>query len=149
MTTPRTRAHVSVTVAMTVILTLGACVRASAHPGLDTPMPLEVQAVPLSIRFDNDARDYVHVYLIGQERQWFLGRVEAGAVKTLRIPEESLRRSSQTMQLAVIVGDRLTMEAARNPRAKTTIMQPVSALLSQQWTFAQGEITSRKIPRAR
>jgi hypothetical protein len=32
----------------------------------------------LTIRFDNAAQSYVDVYLIGQQREWRLGRVEAG-----------------------------------------------------------------------
>jgi len=29
----------------------------------------------LAIRFDNGERDYVRVYLVGEKREWLLGRV--------------------------------------------------------------------------
>src|SRR5262252_6610877 len=97
MTTPRTRAVVSLGVATTVfrmtvitmaVLTLGACARAPSRPAVEAPAPENaVEWFPLSIRFDNDVRDYVHVYLIGDGRQWLLGRVEPGAVAILKIPD--------------------------------------------------------------
>jgi hypothetical protein len=103
----------------------------------------------LAIRFDNDARDYVHVYLIGTTRQWLLGRVEAGAITKLRIPEESLTGNSGFMQLAVVTGGRVTLQAARDPRAMLTIAQPTSAILSHQWKFTQGQLMPQRngVPR--
>jgi hypothetical protein len=139
MTTPRTRAFFSLGVTMTA-LTLGACARTPSRLALAEPAPVEW--FPLSIRFDNDARDYVHVYLIGDGRQWLLGRVEPGAIATLRIPDAALNGRLQFVQLAVIMGGRLTLEAAHDSRATLTILQPASAMLSQQWRFSQGEIMS-------
>ena len=46
------------------------------------------------------------------------------------------------MRLAVLTGDRVTFQAARDPRATLTIAQPASAILSQRWKFSQGELTS-------
>jgi hypothetical protein len=70
---------------MSLSLTVAGCFQA-ARGG-----PSRQNDVPPSIRFDNDAREHVHVYLIGEKREWLLGRVEAGAIAMLRIPEE-LRR---------------------------------------------------------
>ena len=82
------------------------------------------------------------MYLIGVKRQWVLGRVEPGAIASLRIPEEALAKGSMYVRLAVIAGEPLTFEAARNPRARLTIAQPASAILSQEWKFSQGELSS-------
>ena len=101
-----------------------------------------VEWFPLSIRFDNDVRDYVHVYLIGDGRQWLLGRVEPGAVATLKIPDAAVGAKLRFVQLAVIMGGRLTPDAAHDRRAELTTLQPAAAILSQQWRFSQGEITS-------
>ena len=150
MTTPRTHAVVSLAVTTTAFrmtaiaitaLTLGACAGAPSHAGVEAPAPVEgAEWFPLSIRFDNDAREYVHVYLIGDGRQWLLGRVEPGAVGTLKIPDAALGGKLRFVQLAVIQGGRLTPDAAHDKRAELTILQPATSILSQQWRFTQGEI---------
>ena len=138
MTTSARRAFVSIAVTMTIAL--GACIGASPRPAPNAPIP--IHALPLTIRFDNIGRERVDVYLIGVKREWVLGRVEPGAIASLRIPEEALAKGSMYVRLAVIAGEPLTFEAARNPRARLTIAQPASAILSQQWRFSQGELSS-------
>ena len=139
MITPPTRALVSLAASFALTILLGACAGATPRAGLEQPAAAE--ATTPTIQFANDERDYVHVYLIGDKRQWLLGRVEQGAVATLRIPAEALAGETGFMQLAVIAGERVTMQAARAPRAKLTIAQPATAVLSQRWRFAQGEVT--------
>jgi hypothetical protein len=138
MPTLRRRALVSLLATMTISLTLVACFQAASVRG--GPSPLDDGL--LAFRFDNGASEHVHVYLIGEKRQWLLGRVEPGAIATLRIPEESLVENAKFVRLAVIAGERLTLQAARNPRATITLAQPASAILSQQWMFSQGTLTS-------
>ncbi len=140
MTTPRTRAAVSLAAMMVLTLVSGACVRAPSRPVLQPSTTIEASR-PLAIRFDNDAREHVHVYLIGERREWLLGRVEPGAIATLRIPEASLNGASRFVRLAVITGERMTLQAARDPRATFTVPQPASAVMSQQWKFAHGQLT--------
>ncbi len=147
MTTPPTRAIVSLAATMAVTLALTACVPGPSRPALEGPA--SVDAPPLTIRFDNDAREHVHVYLVGTQRQWLLGRVEPGARATLRIPEAALAGSPGSVQLAVLTGERLTLQAARHPRATFAVAQPASAILSQQWMFAQGQLTSLPLRGAR
>lgn len=147
MTTPRTRALVSIVGTLTVTLALGACFRGPSRPAQDPPALMDRGS--LAIRFDNDAREYVHVYLIGAKREWLLGRVEAGAIAKLRLPEESLTGTSEFMQLAVVTGGRVTMQAARDPRAMLTLAQPASAILSHQWKFAQGQLMPQRLPAVR
>ena len=150
MTTPRTTAVVSIGVMTTVFrmaavtmtaLMLGACAGAPSRPAAEPPAPDVVEWFPLSIRFDNAVRDYVHVYLIGDGRQWLLGRVEPGAVATLKIPDAALGARLRFVQLAVIQGGRLTPDAAHDRRAELTTLQPAVAILAQQWRFSQGELT--------
>jgi hypothetical protein len=140
MTTSCRRAFVSIGATMTITLALAACVHA---PSRQVPDRLiSTDARPLTIRFDNLGRERVHVYLIGATREWLLGRVEPGAIATLRIPEEALAEGSMFVRLAVLAGERRTFEAARHPRARLTIAQPASAILSQRWSFSQGQLTS-------
>ena len=147
MTTPRICARVSPGVMMAVTLVLGACAGATARSPLDTPAPyVEADGRALAIRFDNDARERVDVYLVGDRREWLLGRVDAGAVRTLRLPDASL--SSGFFRLAVIAGEHVTVQAARDPRAMFTISQPAAAIVSQQWKFAQGQLTPIRVPGA-
>jgi hypothetical protein len=141
MTTPRIRAVVSLAATLIATLALGACAAAPSRQGLGAPSPVE-EAGPLAIRFDNEAREQVYVYLVGQQREWLLGRVEPGAVATLRIPEESVAGSSGFVQLAVLTGERATMQAARSARARLTVLQSASELVSQRWRFSQGQLMS-------
>ena len=148
MTTPNTRALVSLTATMAVTLALGACVRASSHPALDGPASIGGRLV--TIRFDNDAREHVQVYLVdGQRRQWRLGRVEPWSAATLPVPAAAFTGNPGFMQLVVITGERVTLEAARDPRARFTAAQSASAILSQRWMFAQGQLTPLPLRRAR
>ena len=143
MTTPRTRAIVSLAAAMTLTLAFGACVPGPSR--LPSERPASVAARRLAIRFDNDAREHVHVYLIGEQREWLLGRVEPGARAALPIPEASLDGGPGLVRLAVLAGGRLTLQASRDARARVTVQQPASAILSQRWMFAQGQLTSLRL----
>ena len=138
MTTSGQRAFVSIAATMIITLALGACVRA---PSRSVPDPLmSTYAGLLTIRFDNTARERVDVYLIGVTREWVLGRVEPGAIASLRIPDEAFAKGAMYVRLAVIAGEPVTFAAARNPHAKLSIAQPASTILSQQWSFSQGEL---------
>ena len=137
MTTARRGIRVSL-VATTIITAALGCGR----PPLQSTTLTAPEARALSIRFDNDAREHVHVYLIGETRQWLLGRVEPGAKATLRIPEESIGADWMFARLAVLTGEPVTLEAARHPGAALTVKQPAAAILSQRWYFAHGGLTS-------
>ncbi|HEU4723067.1 MAG TPA: hypothetical protein VFS59_17020 [Gemmatimonadaceae bacterium] len=140
MTTPRARALVSLAATLVLTLALGACAGGARHAAPNDLSP--AQDRPHAVRFDNGGREHVHVYLVGQKREWLLGRVEPGAVAMLRLPDASLADDPAFVQLAVVPGGRMTHQAARDPRAKLTIPQPASAILSLRWRFAQGELTS-------
>lgn len=148
MTTPRTRILVSLATALSVTLALGGCVSPPSRLASDEPAPAD--GAQLAVRFDNEAREYVRVYLIGEQREWLLGRVEPGARAMLRIPEEALAGNPASMRLSVLAGDHPTLRSAGEARAAITIAQPVAAILSQRWTFspalANGQITGLSIP---
>jgi hypothetical protein len=139
MLTLRTARHVPLAVAAAATLALGACARGPAVAGVPAPTPADA---PAFIRFDNDAREHVHVYLIGEQREWMLGRVEPGARATLRLPAAALSTNPGFMRLAVLTGERATVRAARAPGALYTIAQPAAALLGQRWMFVQGQVMS-------
>ena len=140
MTTPRARALVSLTTTLALTLALGACAGVPQRSLPDAPSSQQANAP--AVRFDNGGREHVHVYLVGQRREWLLGRVEPGAVAMLRLPDASLADDPGFVQLAVVTGGRVTQQAARDSRARLTIAQPASAILSRGWRFAQGELTS-------
>ena len=134
MITQRTRSFVSFAAALTVALVLAGCAGTASRATSRGLAPTDEH--PLAIRFDNAARDYVHVYLVGEKRQWFLGRVEIGARATLRIPDDALADAAP-MRLAVLEGQNRTPRVADDSRAATTLRQPIGAILSQRWTFSQ------------
>ncbi len=121
-------------------LALGACASAPSRPLLDRPISTETGL--LSIRFDNSSRETVDVYLIGTKREWMLGRLAPGRVASLRLPDEAFVEGSMMVRLAVLAGERVTLAAARDPRAVLTLAEPASAILSQRWTFSQGSLIS-------
>ena len=153
MTTLRTRSLVSLAAALAITFTVGGCASASTRTPIafDTAAPAD--GLPLTVRFDNDARDYVHVYLIGEKREWLLGRVEPGARATLRIPDDAAAEDGASIQLAVVSGAHVSLRAAREAPAAITILQPADAILSQRWTYSQtlatGRLTSLPAGRAR
>jgi hypothetical protein len=138
MTTLRMRALVSLGVSLTI--SLAACAGAQARSGLGVAAPAE-EAAPLSMRFDNQEREHVHVYLVGEKREWLLGRVEPGATAMLRVPDEALAATDELVQLAVIAGGRMTLQAAHDNRARLSIAQPASRITSQRWRLVQGQLT--------
>lgn len=140
MTTIRRSAFVSIAATMTLTLALGACTSAASRPVLDGQ--LSTQTLPLNIRFDNLERESVDVYLIGPKREWRLGRVAPGAIATLRLPDDAFAQDAMMVRLAVLAGEPLTFAAARNPRSVLTVAQPASTMLSQEWTFSRGALTS-------
>ena len=135
MSTPRTRSVVSLAAALTLTLAIGGCVAA--------PSRLAAQGIAasdgaqLAFRFDNEARDNVHVYLIGEKREWLLGRVAPGARATLRIPDDALAENPGFMRVAVLAGQRATLRAAAESRAAISMAQPAAAIVSQRWTFSK------------
>ena len=138
MTTLRMRALVSLGV--TLSISLAACAGGPARAALDGSASSEA-AAPRAIRFDNQGREHVHVYLVGEKREWLLGRVEPGATAVLRIPEEALGETDELVQLAVLAGGQMTLDAARDARTRLSISQPVSRIASQRWRLVQGQLT--------
>jgi hypothetical protein len=139
MTTLCRRAFVSIAAISTMTLALGACASAPSRAVADKPFSLGTR--PLTLRFENLARDNVDVYLIGEKREWLLGRVATGEIASLRLPDEALAEGTM-LRLAVLAGERLTLAAARNPRAVLTTAQPLAVMLSQRWAFSRGSLTS-------
>jgi hypothetical protein len=150
MTTPRMSSLVSLAAALTITLMLGGCASTASSVAQEAPAPMGAR--PLTVRFDNDARDYVHVYLVGEQRQWLLARVAPGARAMLRIPDDALAGDVDRMRLAVLAGERVTLWAPGDARATMTLAQPMAAFLSQRWTFSQaltsGQLTPLPIARA-
>ena len=147
MTTPLIRCLVSTATAL-IISALGAgCASAPQRIASASIEP------PIIVRFDNEARDYVHVYLVAARQEWLLGRVAPGARATLRIPEAALAEDAGLLSLAVIEGQRVTQRAAREVGAATTIAQLPAEMFSQRWTFstltATGQLTSVRLGRSR
>lgn len=115
---------------------LEGCARASVRPD-----PVDVsRARAESLRFDNEGRDRLDIYLVGEKRSWRLGRLEPGAARWLRVPADIPPNDLARMQLVVLANAELTVAPMRDPRAVTTIRQPVFVLAAQRWAFADGQL---------
>ena len=132
MTTPRIRSLVSLSL-VAVTLAVSGCASASLRQPADASIASDLPSP--TVRFDNDARDYVHIYLVGSRREWWLGRVAPGARATLRVPQEALAEEG-TLQLAVMVGERMQLKAAVEPRAELTLGESMAGLVTQRWTYS-------------
>jgi hypothetical protein len=135
MTTPRTRSLVSLAAALAFTFAVGGCASAPSRLATDAPIPAEGPAP--TVRFDNDSRDYVDVYLVSERRDWRLARVAAGAHAMLRIPEEALADDAGRMRLAVLPAQRVTLRPSSDLRASSALARPIADILLQQWTFSQ------------
>lgn len=142
MITTGIRAAVS-TLSVASTLVLAACAGGpSPATGYDAVATSEHR---VAIRFDNEAQSWVDVYLVGQTREWRLGRVAPGAHTTLWVPESAVSSTSGFVRLAVLAGAPPSAQAARDPRAIFTVAQPSSDLLSQQWKFSQRQSATPEI----
>lgn len=139
MTTPYRHGFVSIAAAITITLALVACAPATSRVPEGAS---HTDARPIALRFENEATEHVHVYLIGTTRQWLLGRIEPGGIASLPLPGDAFDESATFVRLAVLTGERITQQAVRHPRVTLTLAQPTVALLTQRWKFAQGELTS-------
>jgi hypothetical protein len=150
MITPATRLTVSflsLAALLGTTLVLGACARGrSPVTWGGAVVTLER---PLTIAFQNEAGTYADVYLIGEKREWWLGRVAPGARATMRIRAEALETESGFVKLAVLAGAPRSLQAARDPRATFSLAQPASQLLAQRWTFRKTPLASPEILGAR
>lgn len=140
MTAPHPHTRVSLTAITILTLSLGACAGPARRTATYGPSPTQVAET--TFRFDNEGRDHVHVYLIGQRREWLLGRVEPGSIAALRIPDDLFDTDPGFVQLAVITGGGVSQNAALDPRAQRTIAQEPAGILSRRWQLAQGQLTS-------
>jgi len=146
MLTPAGRLTVSA-ISLAAALAFGACA--------GRPSPTTWSGTPAragqgeTIDFVNEATSYVDVYLVGETRQWWLGRVAPGTRTTLRIRDDVLAATSGYLRLAVLSGASLSLQAARDPRATLTIPQPALSLLDQRWTFRQSQLAAPELFGAR
>ncbi len=115
---------------------LEGCARASVRPE-----PLDTSRIRAeSLRFDNEGRDRLDIYLVGEKRSWRLGRLEPGATRWLRVPSDIPPNDLARMQLVVLANAEVTVAPMRDPRAVTTIRQPVFVMAAQRWAFADGQL---------
>ena len=138
MTTLPRRALVS----MFAVLSLGACTTHTRGPAGRTDGAEPMRVRPLSIRFMNESRERIHVYLVGERREWLLGRVEPGTVAWLALPTRSLTGEAGNLRLAVLAGSPPSLQAGREPGAVQSLAEPASAILEREWTFTHGQLVS-------
>ena len=147
MITSRSRAIVSAATIATLAssaLMLDACARNPAPAAWDGTASIEDK--PLVVGFDNQAETYVDVYLVGQVREWRLGRVPPGMRSQLRIPKDAQQElMSGFVRLAVLAGSPYSAHVAREPRATFTIPEAASRVLAQEWTFRQSQLAAPEI----
>lgn len=123
------------------VILIGAAVLdgcASAYPHAATTDVSRERAE--SVRFDNEGRDRLDIYLVGERRSWRLGRLEPGQARWLRVPGDIPPNDLARIQLVVLANAELTLSPMQDPRAVTTLRAPVFVLAGQRWAFADGQL---------
>jgi hypothetical protein len=140
MTTRRIRSLVS-TASIVSAMFVTAAVGLTACAG--SPQPPEPEIA--TMQFHNDAMVSVDVYLVSAQFQWRLGRVPPGIGAMLRIPASAIESTMGFVRVTAIPGSQMSAQPERDPRAVFAIAQPVSAVLSQRWTFRQPAATALQL----
>ena len=146
LTTRRTHALVSSLAVPLAALAFAGCAAGGASPraaaGLDARAP--APGALARIRFDNESRERVHVYLVSETADWLLGPVEPGTHAWLPLPRRALGELG-TVRLVALPGARITMQASRDPRAVVSLGHATGELLQQRWVFAQGQLSPMRL----
>jgi hypothetical protein len=124
-TSPEDRMHVLHRRTLTILLgalPLAGCATHSGRP--EAPAGAVAAARPV-IRATNEGSDWLDFYLIGETREWYLGRVAAGGKTWLSLPADLRRDGPRTLRLAVIAGAPRSLRAERDPRAVVTVQHSV------------------------
>ena len=134
-------AHARAFVALVAFISLGGCARSAV---------LADDAATVGARreyllFDNEERDRVDVYLVSDTRTWRMGRVEPGQTRWLTVPRDIPEGDLPRLQLVLLANATLTNDPVRDPRAITSIRQPIGALRGVRWAFWHGQITSLRL----
>lgn len=95
-----------------------------------------------SIRFENEGRDRLDVYLVGERRSWRIGRLAPGESRWLRMPKDITSDEMLRVQLVVLANAAITLAPISEARAVTTIRQPFFALAGQRWSFTEGQLSA-------
>lgn len=140
-----TTVHARALVALLSIISLGGCARSAVHAdgaaGVNTPRE--------SLRFVNEGRDRIDVYLAGETRTWRIGRLEPGQARWLTVPRDIPMGDLTRLQLVVLANAALSVDPRRDSRAVTTIKQPVGELAGARWAFWRGQLTSLRLDAGR
>lgn len=139
MTTTTT--HTRALAALLGVLCIGGCA-SSRHLADGMPVARETRDV---LRFDNDGRDRVDVYLVGEVRSWRLARLEPGQARWLSLPNDIPASDLGRLQLAVITDATQTVDPLRDPRAVLSLRQPLGALTGTRWGFVQGQLATLRL----
>ncbi len=134
-------AHARALIALLGMVTLAGCATSATHAS-----PADALAERReSLRFDNEGRDRVDVYLVGEKRSWRIGRLEPGQTRWLRVPRDIPPSDMSRVQLVVLANAQATMTPMLNPRAVMTLRQPVYVLSGQRWAFADGQLNGLRV----
>jgi hypothetical protein len=143
MTRPPTRTLRTLLVALLSAASVGGCAT-HARGTQAASTTHDGAAGPRVFRLDNRGLDRLDVYLLDETRDWYLGRVEPGALALLPLPRDPAFGARGMVRLAVIAG--VAPGAAHRPRpsrepgAVLTVWQPATRLLRQKWMFAVGDL---------
>ena len=120
-------------IALAASLTGAACVR----PRGRAPGELPPKA---TITFRNQGSDRVQVYLVGETRDWFIGRLEPRQTAHLAVPRFGFMTASQAVSVAVVPGWSANAQPRREPRTTFSIDELTDDLPGQEWIFVNGRL---------
>ncbi|MEO7966628.1 MAG: hypothetical protein ABIT38_22235, partial [Gemmatimonadaceae bacterium] len=101
-------------------LALGGC----AGSNIRTTELAPSSAIQNALRFDNQGRDRLDVYLVGETRSWRIGRLEPGQARWLTLPADVPVADLSRLQLTVVANATMSVDPRLDPRAISTLKQP-------------------------
>jgi hypothetical protein len=109
------------------------------HQGVVPAAPLPAR----SIMFHNDGRERVQVYLIGEEDNWLLGRLEPSETARLRLPE-SFVATGAVVVLAVLPGWARSLAPRADHRVALSITEHGGDLPGEERFSVNGRAQGRR-----
>lgn len=122
-------------VALLGTLSLAACATRPAG----APAAVDAAVARPMVAADNQGREYLDVYLVHESGDTYLGRLAPGQKARFPLPASAIGGPAM-VRLGVVVGSKRMQQPSRDARAVLSLQQPMGALLTQSWTFTQGQL---------
>ncbi|HMC55110.1 MAG TPA: hypothetical protein VKH19_08080 [Gemmatimonadaceae bacterium] len=126
--------------ALVAAVLISACAR---HP--DVGLPRQMGAPLGEIVFHNSSGNRIQVYLVADNAEWLLGRLEPYETARLRVPQPARAEERQMVSLVVIRGWSRALDARQRADAPRSLREVHQELVGQDWMFVNGQLAGPRV----